>query len=185
MSRRTRSSDTSRGLRDVRESRELTQEEWEAKGRDIVYRQLAMMDRSRKQLSDAMEKREVPEDIREVVLQRFESAGLINDKHFAEVLVRTRFEAKGASRRAIAEELRRKGVEASIAARALDVIDEETEYEAAVEVAYARLSRGGGNPETLYRRTYAALARKGYSSSVCSRAMREARSRVEVTAEEF
>jgi len=137
-----------------------------------------MMDRSRQQLSEAMERRDVPADVREEVLDHFTSIGLIDDAHFARALVRTRFSETGASRKAMCEELRRKGVDRGIVDAVIESVGDEAELEAAVAVAEKRLSRGGGDPRTLDRRVYAALARRGYPPETCSRALREAHERL-------
>lgn len=158
--------------------REPDREEWRERGRRIVIRQLSMMDRSRQQLSEAMERRDVPADVREEVLDHFTSIGLIDDAHFARALVRTRLSETGASRKAMCEELRRKGVDHGIVDAVIESVGDEAELEAAVAVAEKRLSRGGGDPRTLDRRVYAALARRGYPPETCSRALREAHERL-------
>lgn len=149
--------------------------EWE-RARDIVTRQLSMMDRSRKQLLDAMRKRDVDDETAESVLDWFAGHGLVNDVHFAEVLVRTRLTEKHASKRAIAEELRRKGIEAEIIEDALSIISDEDEYENALHIALKKLRIASGNPATLRQRTYATLARRGFNSDHCSRALATAES---------
>ncbi|MDO4888308.1 MAG: regulatory protein RecX [Actinomycetaceae bacterium] len=165
-----------RGARAAAEA-EYSRQDWWERGREIVIRQLSMMDRSRVQLSDAMARRGVPEDVRGEVLDHFEGLGLIDDEHFAQALVRTRFAERGSSRRAIGEELRRKGVDERIVEEAVGLIDDEAEFDAAVTLACKRMERADGNPATLERRVYAALARRGYSPEVCSRALGEARRR--------
>ncbi len=162
----------------TREPRELSIEEQREKARDIVVRQLAMMDRSRAQLSEALERRGIGPEVADEILERFEEIGLIDDAHFAEVLTRTRFAEKGASRRAILSELQRKGVARDLAERALEQIDPEDELEAAVTLAMKKLRSTSGNPDTLTRRTYAALARKGFDPEQCSQALREAQARL-------
>ncbi|MFT3943141.1 MAG: regulatory protein RecX [Ancrocorticia sp.] len=160
------------------EPRELSVEEQREKARDIVLRQLAMMDRSRAQLAEALERRGIGVDVIEEILGRFEEVGLIDDAHFAEVLTRTRFAEKGASRRAILAELQRKGVSRDLAEHALQQIEPEDELEAAVTLAMKKLRSTSGNPDTLTRRTYAALARKGFDPEQCSQALREAQARL-------
>ncbi len=160
------------------ESNELSIEEQREKAREIVVRQLAMMDRSRAQLSEALERRGIGPEVADEILERFEEIGLIDDAHFAEVLTRTRFSEKGASRRAILVELQRKGVSRDIAEHALEQIDPEEELEAAVRMAMKKLRSASGNPDTLKQRTYAALARKGFDPEQCSQALREARARL-------
>ena len=78
---------------------ELSRSEWLEKGRAIVVRQLSMMDRSRRQLDEAMAKRGVPDDVRSEVLDRYTELGLIDDAHFADALVQTRLAGAGTSRR--------------------------------------------------------------------------------------
>ena len=157
---------------------ELSRDEQLARGRDIVMRQLAMVDRSRAQLAQAMERRDVPSDVAEEVLSYFESIGLVDDAHFAEVVTRTRLAEKKASRRAISEELRRKGVDRELVEQAVSTIDPEEELEGAVQLAFKKLASRSGNPKTLYRRTYAMLARRGYSPSQCTLALRQAQSQL-------
>ena len=69
------------------------------------------------------------------MLSRYEEIGLIDDEHFAEVLTRTRFTQKRASRRAIAAELEQKGVDREIIERVITQIDPDSEFQAAVELA--------------------------------------------------
>ena len=87
-------------------------------------------------------------------------------------LARTRFAEKGAARRAIAEELRRKGLGESDVAQALDQISAEDEDSTALALARKKLSATGHLPwEVRRRRTAAVLGRKGYSREVTMRAI--------------
>jgi regulatory protein len=158
---------------------ELSRVEQRQMARDIVTRQLAMMDRSRVQLERTLARKGIPSDVSEEVLSRYEELGLIDDEHFAEVLARTRFAQKGASRRAIAAELEQKGVDRDIIEHATAQIDADAEFGAAVELASKKLRGAGGKPETLYQRTYAMLARRGFGAGVCSSALRVAREKVD------
>lgn len=133
----------------TREPRELSIEEQREKARDIS-RAAACHDGSplsRPTRAGARTPR-VPEEISEEVLQHFEEIGLINDAHFAQVLTRTRFAEKGASRRAILDELHRKGVARNVAEQAVKQIDAADEFEAAVTLAMKKMRSASGNPET-------------------------------------
>ena len=153
---------------------ELSRSEWLEKGRAIVVRQLSMMDRSRRQLDEAMAKRGVPDDVRSEVLDRYTELGLIDDAHFADAFVQARLAGAGTSRRVIAEELRRKGIDADIVEAAVEVIDDAEELGTATRLALKRLERGSGDRASLQQRVYAALARRGFSHDVCSTALRRA-----------
>lgn len=158
--------------RGKREISSTTPQEHIARAREICFRQLAMMERSTHQLIDSMLQRDIPEDIALKVVDSFQQAGYVDDLRFANALTRTRREGKGASRRAIAQELQRKGVGKEVIEQALAPITAEDELHVAIRFATTRLRKATGKPETLYRRTYAALARRGFDGDVCSKALR-------------
>src|SRR3954466_11079789 len=83
----------------------------ESVARAIVLRQLTMAPRSRAQLADKLAERGADEAVAERVLDRFEEVGLVDDEAFAQLLVRSQRAGRGLGRRALAHELRRKGVE--------------------------------------------------------------------------
>lgn len=140
-----------------------------------MSRQLAMMDRSQAQLEEAMRRREISESVIAQIIEQFAAMGLIDDERFAQLLVRTRFSERGRSRRAISEELARKGVAADVAAEALSSISPEEELAAAVHLAEKKLRISTGDPDTIYRRTYAYLARRGFTPGQCNAAISRAR----------
>ena len=109
--------------------------------RAICLRLLTGTPRTRKQLADALRKREIPDEAAEEVLSRFEEVGLINDSAFADAWVESRHHGRGLARRALARELRTKGVDSTL-------IDEA--------VGAARLRAGGGD-RARARRPQAAL----------------------------
>ena len=109
------------------------------------------------------------------VLDRLEAAGVIDDAAYAARLARTRFAEKGAARRAIAEELRHKGLGDRDIAAALDQINSDDEDTAALALARKKLSATRHLPwEVRRRRTAAMLGRKGYSREAAVRALEAA-----------
>lgn len=146
----------------------------ESVARSIALRQLTAAPRSRAQLAEAMARRDVPEEVAERVLDRFTEVGLIDDVAYAEVLVRSRHAERGLSRRALATELRRCGVDDAIAQEALAQVDDDDEEQAARALARRKLAATRGlDRETRMRRAYGALGRKGYGGSLVSRLVRE------------
>jgi len=108
------------------------------------------------------------------VVDRLEAVGLVDDQAYADALVRSRFLGTGASGRALREVLVRKGLDSSTIERALSQIDRDDEAERAAQlVARKRRSLAGVPRETAYRRLSSMLARKGYSPSVASAAVRD------------
>ena len=116
----------------------------------------------------------LPADVDEA-LDRLEAAGVIDDAAYAARLTRTRFAEKGAARRAIAEELRRRGLGEQDVATALGQIDSDDEDSAALALARKKLSATRHLPwEVRRRRTAALLGRKGYSREATVRALEAA-----------
>lgn len=142
--------------------------------RTIALRQLTAAPRSRAQLEDAMARKDVPPEVAARVLDRFTEVGLVDDVAYAEMLVRTRHSERGLARRALEQELRRKGIEPEVAAVALEQVDEEDERAAAHRLAEKKArSTRGLDPQVRRRRLAGMLARKGFSGGVAMRAIDE------------
>jgi len=143
--------------------------------RAIVLRQLSMGPRTRKQLEDKLRQRLCPDDIAEKVLDRMTDVGLVDDRSFAEMLVRSQQSGRGLAKRALAQELRTKGVDDEIVAETLGSIDPESERARADELAVRKLrTMGGLGPTVQARRLSGMLARKGYPPSVVYAVVRDA-----------
>ncbi len=143
--------------------------------RAIVLRLLTGAARSRAQLSEALARRDVPDEVATRVLDRFTDVGLIDDAAYAEMLVRTRHAERGLSRRALAVELRRRGVEDATAAGALQQVGDDAEIETARRLVERKLATTRGlDTATRTRRTLAVLGRKGYAPGLVARLVREA-----------
>jgi regulatory protein len=142
--------------------------------RKILLDQLTGRARSRSELRAALAKKHVPDEIAERLLDRFEEVGLVDDEAFARAWVESRQPGKGLARRALAQELHRKGVADETAALALDEIDHDDEVEAARTLVRRKLRTVGRlQRDVAMRRLTGMLARKGYSSGVCFRIARE------------
>ncbi|MBQ0913019.1 recombination regulator RecX [Streptomyces sp. RM99] len=143
--------------------------------RAICLRLLTGTPRTRKQLADALRKREIPEEAAEEVLSRFEEVGLIDDSAFADAWVESRHHGRGLARRALARELRTKGVDATVIDTAVSQLDSEQEEETARELVARKLraTRGLDRDKRL-RRLAGMLARKGYPEGMALRVVRQA-----------
>ncbi|WP_371668771.1 recombination regulator RecX [Streptomyces sp. NBC_00289] len=145
------------------------------RARAICLRLLTGTPRTRKQLADALRKREIPEDAAEEVLSRFEEVGLINDGAFAEAWVESRHHGRGLARRALAQELRTKGVDSTLIDVAVSQLDSEQEEATARELVARKLrSTRGLDRDKRLRRLAGMLARKGYSEGLALRVVRQA-----------
>ena len=146
----------------------------EAVARKILLDQLTGQARSRKELSDKLASRNVPAEIATALLDRFEEVGLVDDEAFARSWIASRQPGKGLARRALAQELRRKGIDDEVARDALDEVDpadEEAAARALVRKKLRTLSRVDDTTAT--RRLVGLLARKGYSSGLAFAVVRD------------
>ncbi|HEV7171956.1 regulatory protein RecX [Pedococcus sp.] len=143
--------------------------------RQIVLRQLALAPKTRKQLEDKLRQRDCPDDVARVVLDRMAAVGLVDDEAYAGMLVRSQQVGRGLAKRALARELRTKGVDDQIARATLDAIDPEDERERARQLVAKRLrTMHGLDPVVQTRRLAGMLARKGYPPDVSMTVIREA-----------
>ncbi|WP_329221627.1 recombination regulator RecX [Streptomyces sp. NBC_01485] len=145
------------------------------RARAICLRLLTGTPRTRKQLADALHKREIPDDVAQEVLSRFEEVGLINDSAFADAWVESRHHGRGLARRALAQELRTKGVDSALIDDAVAQLDSEQEEATARELVARKLrSTRGLDRDKRLRRLAGMLARKGYSEGMALRVVRQA-----------
>lgn len=143
--------------------------------RAIVLRQLTGQPRSRAELAKALNRRGVADDVIEHVLGRFSEVGLIDDNAFARAWVETRHAGRGLARRALAHELRRRGVGEDDVGEAVDQLSPETEHATARALVLRRLpSTRGADGRTRIRRLVGMLSRKGYPPGLAVRVVREA-----------
>lgn len=143
--------------------------------RTIVLRQLTGQPRSRSELEKALRRRDIPEDVIEGVLGRFTDVGLIDDAAFARAWVESRHAGRGLARRALAHELRRRGVGDEDVGEAVDQLSPETELATARALVARKLGATRNlDGRTRVRRLAAMLARKGYPPGLSVRVVREA-----------
>ncbi|MFC3995441.1 regulatory protein RecX [Nocardiopsis sediminis] len=172
-----RPSRSARGEAAARASRRdgaLTTEDPEAKARGICLNMLTAAPRTRAQLARALERRGIDPEVADSVLGRFSEAGLIDDAAFAGAWVDSRHAGRGLGRRALAAELRSRGVDDDIVRDAVDDITPGQEEDTARRLARRKLdSTRGHAPEVRVRRALGMLARKGYAAGLAYRVVRE------------
>ena len=146
----------------------------DAVARKVLLDQLTGRARSRSELAGKLARKRVPEEVAERLLDRFEEIGLVDDAAFAREWVSSRQAGRGLARRALATELRRKGVDGDVVAEAVAVVEPEDEVSAARELVRRRLpGLRGLDQQAVVRRLAGVLARKGYPSSVVWQVVRE------------
>ena len=84
-------------------------EKLEKRARNVLLFQLSRSMKTKWQLAQILEKREIPPEIAQPLLDRFEEVQLIDDSVFAAAYVRSRVE-KGKSSRIISRELQQRAL---------------------------------------------------------------------------
>ena len=136
--------------------------------REWAYQQallyLSYRVRSEKEIQQNLKKHELPEDVIEETIERLRKAGLANDNEFANTWVENRSTFRPRSRRALAMELRQKGIDDETVHSAISGVDENA---LAYEAAQKRLGRLKGLEWNDFRKKLSEfLARRGFPYSV-------------------
>ena len=142
--------------------------------RQICLQLLEVGPRTGAELAAALAARGVPSEAADEVLARFTEVGIIDDALFAGMWVTSRHRGRGLAGRALAQELRRKGVQDEVAREAVDRLLPEQEAETARDLVRRRLGATRRlSTEVRVRRLVAMLARKGYGAGLAFRVVRQ------------
>lgn len=146
--------------------------------RTIVLRQLTSAPKSRRQLAVKLAEKEIPAEVADAVLDRFEEVQLVDDAEFARMWVASRSRSKSLARGALKRELAEKGITGDLAEDALEQVSDEDELDSARALARRRLQHSvdltdRAARDKQARRLVSMLARKGYSPAVGYRVVNE------------
>jgi regulatory protein len=152
------------------------QEPWgEEAARVICLRLLTNGPRTRAQLATALRKRRIPDEVAGSVLGRFAEVGLIDDAAFARAWVESRHHGRGLARKALAAELRQRGVSDGEVRSAVGLLGPQDELAAAQRLVARRVAASRGKPMPVRaRQLMDMLARKGYPAGLAAQVVREA-----------
>jgi regulatory protein len=141
--------------------------------RALCLRLLTARARTRAELEGQLVKRGYPEDVSAEALDRLAQVGLVDDEDFAEQWVRSRRTSAGKGKRALAAELRTKGLDNEVITAALADIDAGAERVRAEQLVRDKLRReklgdlsDRDTENKVTRRLVGMLARRGYSQSM-------------------
>lgn len=141
----------------------------EEQARALCLRLLTARARTRAELEAQLTKRGYPDDVSTRVLDRLADVGLVDDADFAEQWVRSRRANAGKGKRALAAELRTKGVDNEVITATLADIDAGAERRRAEQLVADKLRRerlDDGDDTKVARRLVGMLARRGYSQTM-------------------
>jgi regulatory protein len=141
--------------------------------RERAYQQamlfLSYRARSLKEIRQNLKKHEYSEGVIEDTLERLRTAGLANDNEFARAWVENRNTFRPRSKKALAIELRQKGLDDEAIQASLSAVDEEA---LAYETGLKRANRLAGLEQVEFRKKLSEfLIRRGFSYSVVASAV--------------
>ena len=147
----------------------------EARARQVCLRLLTLAPRTRAQLADELRKRGIPDTVAVGVLDKYADVGLIDDAAFARAWVESRHYSRGLAGRALAAELKQRGVDSGEIHDAIEELGPAAEAATARKLVAQRLAGTRGEPaQARTRRLAGMLARKGYPPGLAFRVIREA-----------
>lgn len=146
----------------------------EAIARAIVVRKLAAQDRTRHELASALAAKNVPEEVADELLERYEEIGLVDDQAFARRWVESRQARRHRSRVALRRELAGKGIDRAVVDEAVSQVSGDDELAAARSyVEKAARGMSGLDPLVRRRRLADRLARRGFGTDVIGRVLKD------------
>jgi len=125
---------------------------------------LSYRPRSEAEVRRNLHKKNVEDEVIEIVAERLTRAGLLDDQEFARYWVENRLQFNPRGTRALRQELWQKGVPDSVLATVLADFDEETAARKVAEAGARRLARL--EPVDFRRKLRAYMARRGFSYGV-------------------
>ncbi len=147
--------------------------------REVAYtkalRFLGYRARSVQEVRENLQKHEIPESVIEEVLKRLQETNLLNDQQFAQAWVENRSTFRPRSRRALAMELRQKGLDDEVVQDTLDANVDENALALEAARKYARKARKWEQLEwpDFRQKLGGFLGRRGFSYGVVAPVLRQ------------
>ncbi len=143
------------------------------RARDYALGLLISRTYTKSQMIDALEKSGFGDQAVNESLENLEQLNYIKDERYAKNWVKNRLRAKPTSKRAMARELCRKGIDKSTVHRVLAEIDDADEMLMALQLVTKQATRYKSlTPNVAKRRLYAFLSRRGFDHETIGHVMR-------------
>lgn len=132
----------------------------------IAVRAIESRPRSTAEIRDRLQRKGVAPEIIDAAVERLHASGLLDDAAFARFWIENRQTCRPRGRHALADELRRKGVNAELVASTLDatLADDETARAETLARAAVRRYADVADYRTFLRRLGGYLQRRGFSA---------------------
>lgn len=146
------------------------------KAREYAFLLLKFRPRSISEFREKLARRNFSQEIIDELVSDFVKRGLLDDAKFTKLWIEDRQHLKPAGKLKLKAELAAKGIAQADIDEAIRVLTPEAgEYGSALNLAKKRVGRLGNlDKQTIKRRLYGYLERRGFSYDVIGRAVREA-----------
>ena len=143
---------------------QLQQEDARETAHQRALRLLEKRPRSESEIRRSLARHDIEEDVINDVIQRLTRSGLVNDKKFANLWVENRQEFRPRSRKALAFEMRQKGISNEAIDQVLNGISDQDEEDLAYQAASRQAHKYKSMDWTSFRQKMAGfLARRGFN----------------------
>lgn len=142
----------------------------------LVYRYLAIRNRSEKEIRDYLAKKQASSEIIEAIIKKLYEQKFLNDETFARAWVKSRANFKPRGKRVLVMELKQKGIEKELIQKILEEENEEIpdELTQAKSIIGKRIQKMEGSPrQEIYNKVGAFLARRGFGWDIIKKAIDE------------
>lgn len=139
------------------------------KGLDILSRR----PHSRLEMKQKLSRAGYDVEVREYAINKLLDQGYLNDAMFAQQLADQRISFNRKGRNFVRQELNAKGINKEEIAQALEALDDEAEFEAALPLALRKWNSTSGTHIDKKRKTMGLLLRRGYTQSLVRRVIAE------------
>jgi regulatory protein len=112
-------------------------------------------------------------DIINSSLEKLQQQNYINDEDFAKALTESRISYQRKGRNYVRQELQQRGISKDLIQGAIDQINPEEEYQAALTLAKKKWDLTTGTNQDKSRKTLSFLMRRGFTGAVVSKVMQE------------
>ncbi|TCS83023.1 RecX family transcriptional regulator [Tepidibacillus fermentans] len=134
---------------------------------------LSFRPRTTKEIEEYLINNDYDQELVQNVIVKLQAEKWLDDRRYAEVYTEQRIRIKPRGKRLIAQEMKRKGIASKYIEESLSKIDNDTEFQMALELTKKKVHQyGEGDWLTFQRKLGGFLQRKGFSYEVVRRILR-------------
>ncbi len=152
----------------------LIQKDTLQKGYSLAINYLSYRMRTKKEIRDYLQTKEVDEEHITKIMDKLAAQGLTDDKQFADAFVRTRISTAAKGPMLVQQELLEKGVDAALAAEAVEQYTYDVQFDKAMKLAIKKRNTGKNKSfRQQLQQLQGTLTQKGFTRDVVQAVSKE------------